>query len=74
MAWLQNHSPEEELKRLQRNALQPTLEQVFEASRQSGVCVYDSLGDIPDAELEERVYPRPAGYAAQTRVHLRGLM
>eukprot|EP00969_Alexandrium_andersonii_P145167 6419368-Alexandrium_andersonii.AAC.1 len=54
MAWLQNISPAEELKRLQRNAPQPTLEQVFEASRRSGVCVYDSLDDIPDAELEER--------------------
>eukprot|EP00969_Alexandrium_andersonii_P009692 423373-Alexandrium_andersonii.AAC.1 len=36
MAWLQNHSPAEELKRLQRNAPQPTLQQVFEASRRSG--------------------------------------
>eukprot|EP00969_Alexandrium_andersonii_P289834 12810868-Alexandrium_andersonii.AAC.1 len=27
MAWLQGHSPAEELKRLQRNAPQPTLEQ-----------------------------------------------
>eukprot|EP00969_Alexandrium_andersonii_P132007 5837340-Alexandrium_andersonii.AAC.1 len=74
MAWLQSHSPAEELKRLQRNAPQPTLEQVFEASRQRGACVYDSLEDIPDAELVERVCPRPAGYAAQTRVHLRDLM
>eukprot|EP00969_Alexandrium_andersonii_P086673 3821815-Alexandrium_andersonii.AAC.1 len=36
MAWLQGHSPAEELKRLQRNAPQPILEQVFEASRQRG--------------------------------------
>eukprot|EP00969_Alexandrium_andersonii_P010550 459407-Alexandrium_andersonii.AAC.1 len=71
MAWLQGHTPAEELKRLQRSAPQLTLDQVFEASRQNGICVYDSLEETPDADLVERVYHRPAGYAAQTRVHLR---
>ena len=39
-----------------------------------GVCTFDSLDELPPDEVQERAYPRPAGYAAQTRVHLYDLM
>eukprot|EP00969_Alexandrium_andersonii_P313606 13855284-Alexandrium_andersonii.AAC.1 len=60
MAWLQGRSPAEELKRLQRSAPRLTADQGFAASRRSGTCVHDSLGEIADSESVERVYPRPA--------------
>ena len=36
--------------------------------------MFDSVDDLPPDEVQERTYPRPAGYAAQTRVHLYDLM
>ena len=74
IAWAQGRTPEQELKRLRRCAPQASLDDIFDMSRQRGACVFDSLDDLPSEEVTQKSYPRPAGYAAQTRVHLYDLM
>ena len=59
---------------MRRSAPQASLEEIFDINRQRGACVFDSLNDVPSEDITPKAYPRPAGYAAQTRVHLYDLM
>ena len=59
---------------MRRSAPQASLEEIFDISRQRGACVFDSLDGAPSGDITPKSYPRPAGYAAQTRVHLYDLM
>eukprot|EP00969_Alexandrium_andersonii_P007548 328176-Alexandrium_andersonii.AAC.1 len=67
---MQFRTPEQELKQLRRNAPEPSMMQLFDERRRKGVPILDSLDDLEDEEFTEKDYPEPAGYAAQTRVHL----
>ena len=47
-----------------------TLDKVFQMSTASGICNVRSLDSMDKADVHLKTHPRPAGYAAQTRVHL----
>eukprot|EP00969_Alexandrium_andersonii_P064816 2854643-Alexandrium_andersonii.AAC.1 len=67
---MQFHTPEQELKHLRRNAPEPSMTQLFDECRRKGVPILDWLDDLGSEEFIEKDYPKPAGYAAQTRGHL----
>ena len=70
ICWMQGYKPAEGLKALRRGGAEMTLDKVFQMSTTSGICSVRSLESLDKSDVDLKTHPRPAGYAAQTRIHL----